>query len=76
MGTFNIFEKMSKDNNDELKLSPLSNMKSAKSGKNGWGSVEIAVPNDMVQHLLTDTNYYVGGLLLAKREEFEKYKTE
>ena len=37
MGIFTTFEKMSQDNNQELKVSPLSNVKRAGSGKDGWG---------------------------------------
>ena len=76
MGTLGIMEKMSVDGNKELKLSPLSNIKSAQSGKDGWGSVTIAIPNDVILNLLVDQNYYVGGFLIAKREEFEKYKPD
>lgn len=35
IGTLGIFERMSQKNNKELKVSPLSNVKSACSGKNG-----------------------------------------
>ena len=64
------------DNNEELKLSPLNNIKSTTIGKNGWGSVTIALPNDMVTHLAMDDEYYVGGLLLASREEFDRCKKD
>jgi hypothetical protein len=74
MGTLEIMAKMSADNNKELKLSPLSNITSAQSGKDGWGRVTIAMPNDVITNLLIDPNFYVGGFLIAKREEFEKYK--
>lgn len=76
MDTLETLSKMSKENNKELKLSPLSNIISAQSGKEGWGSVTIAIPNDIVAQMSIDANYYVGGLVLAKGEEFEKYKTE
>lgn len=74
MGTLGIMEKMSSDGNKELKLSQLSNITGAQSGKDGRGRVTIAIPNEVVSNLLIDPNYYVGGFLIAKREEFEKYK--
>jgi hypothetical protein len=69
-----VLAKMSEDGNPELKLSPLRNIKRAQSGKDGWGEVTIAIPNEIVQQLLIDPGYYVGGFLIAKREEFDKCK--
>jgi hypothetical protein len=69
-----VLAKMSEDGNPEIQLSPLQNMKRAQSGKDGWGEVTIAIPNEVVQNLLTDSGYYVGGFLIAKREEFDKYR--
>ena len=68
------FEKMSKDNNQELKVSPLSNVKRACSGKNGWGEMTVAMPNDVITNFLINPDYYIGGLVICKRDEFEKYK--
>lgn len=75
IGTFGIFERMSQKNNKELKVSPLSNVKSACSGKNGWGSVTIAVPNEVITNLLINPDFYVGGLIICDRKEFEKEKS-
>ena len=74
MGTLGIMEKMSLDNNKELKLSPLSNIKRAQSGKDGWGEVTIAIPNEIVIGLLEDPEKYIGGLIICNKAEFEKYK--
>jgi hypothetical protein len=74
IGTLGIMSRMSDDNNQELKCVPLQNMKSAHSGKDGWGEITLAIPNEVVQHLLIDPDYYVGGLLFVSREEFDKYK--
>lgn len=74
MGTLGIFEKMSNDNNKDLKVSPLSNVKRACGGKNGWGEITIAMPNEIITNLLINPDYYVGGLIIASRSEFEKYK--
>lgn len=71
VGTFGIFERMSQKNNKNLKLSPLSNLKSACSGKDGWGSVTIAMPNEVITNLLINPDFYVGGLLICDRKEFE-----
>lgn len=75
VGTLGIMERMSKRGNKELKLSPLSNMQSARSGKDGWGSVTIAIPNEIITNLLTNPDFYVGGFLICARSEFEKEKT-
>lgn len=74
IGILGIMERMSHKNNKDLKVAPLSNIKSAHSGKEGWGSVTIAVPNEIVAGLLTNPDSYVGGLLICSKEEFEKEK--
>ena len=65
---------MSQKNNKDLKVSPLSNIKSAHSGRDGWGSVTIAIPYEIVTGLLTNPDGYIGGLLICGKEEFEKEK--
>lgn len=75
IGTLGIFERMSQKNNNALKLSPLSNVKSAQSGKDGWGEISIAVPNEIIINFLSKEDYYVGGLLICERSEFENEKT-
>ena len=42
IGALGIMERMSQKNNKDLKVSPLSNIISAHSGKDGWGNVTIA----------------------------------
>lgn len=74
IGTLGIFERMSQKNNKELKVSPLSNVKSACSGNDGWGSITIAMPNEVITNLLINPDFYVGGLLICNKEEFEKEK--
>lgn len=74
IGTLGIMERMSQKNNKDLKVSPLSNIISAHSGKDGWGSVTIAMPNEIVVGLLTNPDSYIGGLLICSKEEFEKEK--
>ena len=74
VGVFGIFDRMSQKNNKALKLAPLSNVSSARSGKNGCGEISIAVPNEIIVNLLNKEDYYVGGLIICERAEFEKEK--
>lgn len=76
IGTLGIMERMSQKYNNDLKVSPLSNIISAHSGKDGWGNVTIAMPNEIVIGLLTKPDSYIGGLLICSKEEFEKEKKE
>ena len=74
IGALGIMERMSQKDNKDLKVSPLSNIKSAHSGRDGWGSVTIAIPNEIVTGLLANPDSYIGGLLICSKEEFEKEK--
>lgn len=74
MGTLGIMEKMSNDNNKELKVSPLSNIIRGNTGKNGWGEMVIAMPNDIITDFTINPQNYIGGLIICKKEEFEKYR--
>lgn len=73
MGNFEILSQMSAENKDIL-LAPLSNIVSAQSGSGVYGKVTIAVPNSVIQHLAVSDGYYVGGLILANAEQFNKIK--
>lgn len=73
MGNFEVLAIMSAENK-EILLAPLSNITSAQSGKDGYGRVTIAVPNEVITKLLIDGNYYTGGLLLANTEQFNEIK--
>lgn len=72
--TLEVLSRMSKNGNKALKLSPLSNIKSARSGKEGWGEVTIALPNELISKLTIKPDYYIGGLILCERSEFKKEK--
>ena len=74
VGTLGIFERMSQKNNKALKVAPLSNVASGRSGKNGWGEISVAVPNEIIVNFLSKEEYYVGGLIICERAEFEKEK--
>ena len=76
MNNLEVLAKMSKDGNNKLKMSPLSNIISAQSGKDGWGKLTIAIPNVMIPHFILQDDFYVGGLILAEREEFNNIKED
>jgi len=65
-----VFSDMAKSGNKALKMIPLSNVKRYSSGKNGWGELTIAFPNELINNLATDN--LVGGLLICDRNEYEK----
>lgn len=73
MGNFEIMAQMSREDK-EILLAPLSNITSARSGKDGYGRIEIAVPNEVVQKMLLSNGYYVGGLILANAEQYEEIR--
>lgn len=75
IGTLGVFERMSQKNNKALKVSPLSNIRSAQSGKNGWGEIRIALPNELIANLLINPEYYIGGLIICDKSEYEKEKS-
>lgn len=75
IGTLGVFERMSQKNNKALKVSPLSNIRSAQSGKNGWGEIRIALPNELLANLLINPEYYIGGLIICDKSEYEKEKS-
>lgn len=75
MDNFDVLSKMSAANK-EIMLAPLSNITAAQSGKDGYGRVTIAVPNDAIQILSLSDGYYVGGLLLANAEQFNETKKD
>jgi hypothetical protein len=60
------------DRNGDINSYNLStNLKSAKTGKDGWGEVSIAVDNYRIMDIAT-TNKYIGVLYLISKEEWEK----
>ena len=71
ISAFEVFNKISVDDNKNLKFFSINdNFKSAKSGKNGWGSIEIAVDNASVVNLMEEVPM-VGGLLIVPKEDYE-----
>ena len=38
------------------------------------GEMTVAMPNDVITNFLINPDYYIGGLVICKRDEFEKYE--
>ena len=71
-GPLEIFKAMSDKNNDDLKLAPMSNIKSVKQLKGSFGEITIAIPNECVTDFILGN--YVGGLIFCHRSEYDKEK--
>lgn len=69
-----VLAKLSDENNKTLKLSPLSNIKSAKKISNGMGLVEIGVDEETIMKILAGE--LVGGFIIADRSEFNRAEKE
>jgi hypothetical protein len=69
-----VLAKLSDENNKTLKLSPLSNIKSAKKISNGMGLVEIGVDEETIMKILAGE--LVGGFIIADRSEFNRVEKE
>lgn len=70
-----VISSMTKKNNKKVKLMPLSNMVSLKSGgKDTWGEVTIMIPSELVVELAIKPEEFIGGLLLVDRSEYDKEK--
>ena len=48
---FDVLKEMSKQNKD-IRLFPSGNLKNVKTGKDGWGSVEMAIDNQTAQRIM------------------------
>ena len=75
MSWLGIAEKMVQQNNDGVKVAPLSNIAGAdiKFDK-GYGTIKINVPAEVADDLTNGSHKYVGGLLLLDRETYEQLK--
>jgi len=59
--------------NGDIKAFPLSsNLQSGRTGKQGWGSISIAVNNSSVTGLLSER--VIGILYIISKDEWEKEK--
>jgi hypothetical protein len=69
-----VLAKLSDENNQTLKLSPLSNIKSARETSNGMGLVEIGVDKETIMKILAGD--LVGGFIISDRKEFKRVEAE
>jgi hypothetical protein len=65
-------DKMSIDNKKVFALPVSSNFKRANMGKNGWGEIVLAIPNETIMNL----DNYIGALYLADKKEFDEYQNK
>jgi hypothetical protein len=75
MNWLEVAVKMVEQNNDGVKVAPLSNIAGAdiKFDK-GYGTLKMYVPADIANALTNGSGKYVGGLLLLDRQTYEKIK--
>lgn len=71
INNFDVFKRMSEENNQAMKLAPLGNIGNMKQVKAGT-EITIGVAGNVIKGLMF--NEYVGGLILCGKEEFEKTK--
>ncbi len=58
---------------DSVFAFPLStNFKCARTGKDGWGEITIAVSN----HVVANIDHFVGSLYLADEDEYSRIEEE
>lgn len=76
MTPLEVLSVLSKRNSPDIKMAPLANITSAVSGKDGIGTISIAVPNEVVKELLVNSSSFVGGLILCDRTAYESCKSE
>ena len=72
VSNFDVLKVMS-ERNLKIKLSPLSNVVSAKANTHG-GIIEIGVDSESAMDLLASNS--VGGLIIADKEQFDLIKFE
>jgi hypothetical protein len=73
MNNIEIINKMVTDNNPKAMLASFSNVLQCSTGME-YGKITLAISNDVALNYLNDNRYYVGGLFLIERSEFEKYQ--
>lgn len=75
MNWLEIAAKMVEQNDDAVKVAPLSNISGAdiKFDK-GYGTIKINVPANVADDLTNGSHKYVGGFLLLDRETYELLK--
>lgn len=61
-----VLHAMAEQNDDVLAFPLNTNFKYARTGKDGWGEITIAVTN----HIIANMDSYVGSLYLANRNQY------
>lgn len=75
MNWLEIASRMVEQNNDGVKLAPLSNIVGADiKFKKGYGTIKINIPADIAYDLTNGSRKYIGGFLLLDRETYERLK--
>lgn len=71
MSDFIKLKNIADRNGDIVSFNLSSNLKSAKTGKDGWGEVVIAVDNKTITEMAV-RDKYIGVLYLVSKEDWEK----
>ena len=75
MNWIEIAVKMVAENNDKVKLAPLSNISWADIRfDKGYGIIKMYLPADVAHDLTNGSGKYIGGLLLIDRDTYDKMK--
>lgn len=68
---FDVLRVMSEREKD-ITMFPSDNLKNIRTGKNGWGSVEMAVDNNTAQRIMT-SNKESGVMFFLMVIDYEQY---
>ncbi|MHB8961994.1 MAG: hypothetical protein ACYC5K_02455 [Saccharofermentanales bacterium] len=63
-----VLNEMGTQNDDVLAFPLNTNFKYARTGKDGWGEITIAVAN----HVIANIDRYVGALYLADKDQYSR----
>lgn len=72
---FDVLKKMADENSQGIKAYTGGNFMEAKTGKDGWGFVKMAVDNKTIAEMAAGKNLAVI-LMIYDRDEFSKVKAE
>jgi hypothetical protein len=77
MNWLEVAVKMVEQNDENVKVAPLSNIAGVDIRfDKGYGTLKINVPADIAEDLTNGSNKYVGGFLIIDRAAYEKVKKE
>ncbi len=63
MNNFEVLDKMCERNDKSIKMFPKCNIKSMRTGKDGFGSVTVAIDNESIHNLLNGSNHNLAVLV-------------